>query len=238
MRRLFLVRLCWILVVVALPYAFVAGAAASTTVKLSNEFTLSHWAYPRFASKVRVAPFPRSRSFTRLRYLTEDGRPELYVALRSRVDGHGLEWVQIRLPMRPNGRKGWVRRSALLGFHVVRKALVIDRTALRARLYDNGRLIFNAPVGVGRPSLPTPAGRFYVREKLRSLNPFYGPIAFGTSAYGRFTDWPGHGVVGLHGTSEPALVPGRPSHGCVRLRNEDILRLERLLPLGTPVRIK
>jgi lipoprotein-anchoring transpeptidase ErfK/SrfK len=41
----------------------------------------------------------------------------------------------------------------------------------------------------------------------------------------------------MHGTSLPNLIPGRPSHGCVRLRNGDITRLYRLVPLGTPVRI-
>jgi len=60
--------------------------------------------------------------------------------------------------------------------------------------------------------------------------------AFGTSAYSpTLTDWPGGGVIGIHGTNQPQLVPGRPSHGCVRVRNPDMLRLSHLMPLGTPV---
>jgi lipoprotein-anchoring transpeptidase ErfK/SrfK len=92
---------------------------------------------------------------------------------------------------------------------------------------------------VGAPGTPTPAGRFYIREKLRSLEggTIYGPLAFGTSAYSRLSDWPRGGVVGIHGTNQPQLIPGRPSHGCVRVRNRAILRLGRLMPLGTPVRI-
>ena len=43
-------------------------------------------------------------------------------------------------------------------------------------------------------------------------------------------------MVGLHGTNQPRLIPGRPSHGCVRLRNEDIARLYRLAR-AAPVRI-
>jgi lipoprotein-anchoring transpeptidase ErfK/SrfK len=43
--------------------------------------------------------------------------------------------------------------------------------------------------------------------------------------------------VGIHGTNQPQLVPGRPSHGCIRMRNSDILRLGRLMPVGTPLRI-
>ena len=50
--------------------------------------------------------------------------------------------------------------------------------------------------------------------------------------------WPGGGVVGIHGDlGEPQLIPGDPSHGCVRLRDSDIARLAPRLALGTPVHI-
>jgi lipoprotein-anchoring transpeptidase ErfK/SrfK len=51
------------------------------------------------------------------------------------------------------------------------------------------------------------------------------------------SDWPRGGVVGIHGTNAPGLIPGRPSHGCVRLRNPAILRLAKLMPVGTTIRI-
>ena len=51
------------------------------------------------------------------------------------------------------------------------------------------------------------------------------------------TDWPAGGFIGIHGTSRPELLPGRVSHGCIRLRNEDIVELDRLMPVGTPVTI-
>ena len=55
------------------------------------------------------------------------------------------------------------------------------------------------------------------------LNPggSYGPWAFGTSAYSVLSDWPGGGVIGIHGTNQPHLIPGRPSHGCVRVEIGD-----------------
>jgi lipoprotein-anchoring transpeptidase ErfK/SrfK len=66
----------------------------------------------------------------------------------------------------------------------------------------------------------------------------YGPLAFGTSAHSAvLTDWPGGGVIGIHGTNEPGLLPGRVSHGCIRLRNRDVVRLGRRLKLGTPITI-
>ena len=79
-----------------------------------------------------------------------------------------------------------------------------------------------------------------MRNRLeRYSSPAYGPLAFGLSARSEtLTDWPAGGYVGIHGTDRPDLVPGRVSHGCIRLRNTDIRRLGRLMPVGTPVRIR
>ena len=43
------------------------------------------------------------------------------------------------------------------------------------------------------------------------------------------------GVVGVHGTNSPWLIGQAVSHGCVRLRNSDVLALRRLVRVGTPV---
>ncbi len=73
----------------------------------------------------------------------------------------------------------------------------------------------------------------------RNRRGIYGVLAFGTSAFSRFrTDWPGGGQVGVHGTNQPNLIPGRISNGCVRLRNRDVRRLDRRVAVGTPVLIK
>jgi lipoprotein-anchoring transpeptidase ErfK/SrfK len=60
----------------------------------------------------------------------------------------------------------------------------------------------------------------------------------GTSAYSTLTDWPGGGVVGIHGDfGEPQLIPGDPSHGCVRMHHADLAWLAPRLSLGAPVDI-
>jgi lipoprotein-anchoring transpeptidase ErfK/SrfK len=69
-------------------------------------------------------------------------------------------------------------------------------------------------------------------------SPVYGPLAFGTSARSpTLTYWPGGGFVGIHGTNQPYLLPGYVSHGCIRMPNESILKLNRLMPVGTPITI-
>jgi lipoprotein-anchoring transpeptidase ErfK/SrfK len=118
--------------------------------------------------------------------------------------------------------------------------LYIDRGKFTATLKRDGVTVFTARIGVGLPYWPTPPGEFYIRSKLAGFDsPVYGPIAFGTSARSAvLTDWPGGGFVGVHGTNTPQILPGQVSHGCIRLRNEDILRLAKLMRVGTPVTIR
>jgi hypothetical protein len=208
-------------------------------VVLSDEKLTTRWANAQDNSKIHTAPRTSSRSVGRLRFLTEDGAAEVYLVLDGMVDKAGRRWLHIRVPKRPNGRTGWVLQSSLSRLQTVRTQLVIDRRALRASLYRRGKLIWSAGVGIGKSSTPTPRGDFWIRERLRGLGNAgaYGPWAFGTSAYSNLSDWPGGGVVGIHGTNQPGLIPGRPSHGCVRVRNDKIRLLARLMPVGTPVRI-
>ena len=207
--------------------------------KLSNETTFTNWAYTNLDVKVKKSPAKSSRSVGKLHFNTEDGPPEIYLALQMFTTAKGDEWVQVRIPGRPNGRTGWVPREGLGEFHLIHLQLVVNRKTLRATLYKNGKLIFKAPVGVGKASTPTPGGKYWIREKLKGFGPVYGPLAFGTGAYSStLSDWPGGGVIGVHGTNEPNLVPGRPSHGCIRMHNKDILKLARLMKPGTPLLIK
>lgn len=196
------------------------------------------WATVIHPVKAMRAP-GRDAPLATLTVLTPEGTTNLVLVLGS-TWRHAREWVHIRLPVLPNNTTGWVPRSALGGYHFVTTHLVIDLHRLRAVLFRGGHPVFTAPVGVGQPQWPTPRGEFYVRDKLTDYaSPFYGPVAFGTSARSAvLTDWPDGGFVGIHGTDAPQLIPGRVSHGCIRLRNRDILRLAQLMPVGTPLTIE
>ena len=56
----------------------------------------------------------------------------------------------------------------------------------------------------------------------------YGPLFFRLNVSG-FND------IGIHGTIFPESIGTRSSEGCVRLRNEDIVRLYRYCYIGMPV---
>jgi lipoprotein-anchoring transpeptidase ErfK/SrfK len=197
------------------------------------------WAYVLRPTTARAEPRPTAPPVTKVRSATPEGETNLVHVLGTAVDASQRTWVRVRLAILPNSTTGWVPQDALGAFHTVRTRLVVDRARLRAVLWRGGRVVFRAPVGIGQRRWPTPRGEFYVREKLAGFgDPFYGPVAFGTSARSPvLTDWPGGGFVGIHGTDQPQLVPGRISHGCIRMRNSDILRLARQLPLGTPISV-
>ncbi|MBA2536834.1 MAG: L,D-transpeptidase [Actinobacteria bacterium] len=194
----------------------------------------------RTAVSARTEPSTEARPVTRLATRTPEGTSNIVLVLDDRVDETGVLWIRVRLAVLGKLNTGWVPRRALGGYGTVRTQLVVDLEALTATLLREGREIFRADIGVGEPSWPTPTGEFYIRNRLTGYaSPMYGPIAFGTSARSRtLTDWPAGGFVGIHGTDQPDLLPGRVSHGCVRMRNADILRLARLMPVGTPVRIR
>ena len=204
---------------------------------MSDERTLTRWAHPYIRARVRYAPDPDSKSFTRLRYHTEDGPLEVYLVLQSRVVDDRT-WLQIRVPGRPNGQKGWILREAL-GPLPHRPHPPPHQPHRRC-----ARRCSTAAAASGRPASASASARprrrpgsFYIRERLKALGGLYGPWAFGTSAYSVLSDWPGGGVVGIHGTDQPHLIPGRPSHGCVRMPNRKIRQLVKRMPIGTPVRI-
>jgi hypothetical protein len=200
----------------------------------------TRWAPVAAATPARAAPRSHARPVARLGRRTPEGTTNLVLALGRTREAHGRLWVRVRLSAPPPRDTAWVPRSALGGYRVVRTHLVVDRRRLTATLLRGGRRVFRARVGVGTPRAPTPAGRFYVRDVVtRYRSPMYGPVAFGTSARSEtLTDWPGGGYIGVHGTDRPDLLPGRVSHGCIRLRNADILRLARLMPVGTPLTIR
>lgn len=230
---------CAVSVAIAQDPDATADSIAATTVTLSDEHSHTYTAKVVAEAAVRAKPNKAAKVVTHLHFQTEDGYAEVYLVLARLTDADGKVWLHIRIPGRPNGRTGWVGADALGGLKVVYRSLVVRRVQARATLYDHGKAIWTFRVGTGKPSTPTPPGRFWVREKFRVTHSgtIFGPFAFGTADYSVLSEWPRGGVIGIHGTDEPELIPGRPSHGCIRVRNNDIRKLYKLLPVGAPVRV-
>lgn len=165
-------------------------------------------------------------------------RPQVVLALSQRADPETGKpaWYRISVPGRPNGRTGWIPADAA-DIKPVRQLIYIDRSARRLELWSRGRLVLKTTVAVGRSGMETPLGLFYVTWRFVPNAPVLGRFAFETSAYSRLSEWPGGGIVGIHGTFAPWLLGQAVSHGCVRVANRDILRMRRFVAVGTPIRI-
>jgi lipoprotein-anchoring transpeptidase ErfK/SrfK len=188
---------------------------------------------------VRAAPSKDAGVVRVLHEFRKDFRLQIVLAVRQMKRRHRARWVQLSLPGRPNGGRGWVPRAAV-ELHRAQRRIVVLRGArrLQVRRISDGRLLLSAPVAVGMPGAETPLGRnYYVSARFVPRNAFFGSYALETSAYSRLSDWPGGGVVGIHGTDRPRLIGQAVSHGCIRMFNRDVDRLRRLAPLGTPIDI-
>ena len=186
---------------------------------------------------VRVKPSRTSGRLTVLTQFRDDFRPRVVLAVAVRRDRNGEPaWYRISLPGRPNGRTGWIPAGSV-DLKPTRKEIVIDRSERTLELRNAGRVVLRTRVAVGASGMETPLGRFYVMAKFRPTTPALGAFAFETSAYSKLSEWPGGGIVGIHGTNSPSLLGQAVSHGCIRVANEAILRLRALVPVGTPIRI-
>jgi hypothetical protein len=218
-----------------------AGTAAlyPRTIKLTDA-KIAHWAGVMKRAVVRSKPGLAARIVTTLPTGTTDGtQNDVLVLARVDISPH-QSWYRVRLPILPNNKVGYVQPRYLSSLFIVHTHLYVDRGSLTATLKRDGKTVFKTRVGIGKSYWPTPRGEFYIRDKLTNFNnPFYGPVAFGTSARSpTLTDWPGGGYVGVHGTNQPGLIPGHISHGCIRMRNAAILALARLMQVGSPLTIR
>jgi L,D-transpeptidase ErfK/SrfK len=125
------------------------------------------------------------------------------------------------------------------------------------RLYvmddDPGRPTESFPIAIGKEGWETPPGQFHVEEMvehpdflkfdttvvppqiIKRIPP--GP----TNPLGE--RWIGfaHGdgwTIGIHGTPNPELVGRAVSHGCIRMRNSDVIRVYDRIQLGTSVTVE
>lgn len=193
----------------------------------------AHEAFSKPARNAAPVELLRAR-----RPLTEE-RTVLPV-LGERAGAKGVRWLHVRLPGRPNGRTGWIKRRATV-VSTTRWHIVVDTSRRRVIVYKNGRSLRIFKAIVGKPSTPTPYGEFFVEESIALRAGDVGaPYALALSARSNvlqeFAGGPGQ--IALHGLSNVGGVLGTAvSHGCVRL-GDDMMRwlVVRIGP-GVPVTI-
>lgn len=125
-------------------------------------------------------------------------------------------------------------------------AIVVRLPDFRLDLYRGVGVERSYVVGVGALSFPTPPGAYYIRSKAvnptwrnpgsrwaRSMPAYIPPgprNPLGTRAL-RLD----RGALVIHGTPQPWTVGRRSSHGCIRMKRDEVEQLYDVVPEGTPV---
>ncbi len=182
--------------------------------------------------EVFAAPDPAAGSVWQLPVPTEFGGPRHF-----QVIGEVEDWVEVKVPVRPNGSTGWIR-TADVTFSVTTMRVDVDVSDRAVRVWDGDTLVFETTGAVGRDAYPTPVGEWYLRDVIPwDENSVYGPWVMALSVFSEQIDEinGGQAVVALHGTSRPDQLGSAVSLGCVRLSNDDITTVASLVPVGSPV---
>lgn len=211
-----------------------AGEAKKDTKKAPNASPVAHAIVPEVAVfETPDAPEPKLI----LQNPTATGG-EL-VLLVDALKSNG--WINVVLPVRPNGSTGWVR-TADVTIQVNPYRIVIDLSDHKLVTFKAKKRILDVAAGIGKGNTPTPGGRYYITQLFQPPDPggAYGPYAYSLSGYSEVltTFQGGDAIIGIHGTNKPELVGQDVSAGCIRITNDDIKKLARKLPLGTPVQIR
>ena len=149
--------------------------------------------------------------------------------VRGTTNVSGQEWYDVMLPApAPGVTHGWVRSSSV-GVYLVSTRIVVDLSARTLSVIQTTRSSPSTRWPSAARRLPTPTGNYFITEKVRALDPsgVYGPLAFALSAYKPqlASEFPPLGQLAIHGWYDPSVIGKAVSHGCIRMKNADILTL-------------
>lgn len=169
-------------------------------------------------------------------------RPQgLLVLGAPQADATGRQWVQVRLPRRPNLGHGWIPASSVR-LALTRTRIRVRVAARRVEIWHSGRRVASFRAAVGTGHTPTPTGLFAIQDPVPAVGAQrgdLGPYILTLTAYSPVlrSFMGGNGLVAIHGTNAPGLLGRAVSHGCIRVSNDAVRRLYRVVAPGTPVEI-
>jgi lipoprotein-anchoring transpeptidase ErfK/SrfK len=179
---------------------------------------------------------PAGDVVARLGATTEFGSPQALGVVH-----HRGRWLAVVSTARPNRQLGWIRAGAVLVTRT-RVSLTLDLSRRRLVLKRGDEVLRRMTVGIGRPTSPTPSGRFAVTDKLSGGNygPYYGCCILALSAHqpNLPAGWTGGDRIAIHGTNAPWTIGEATSAGCPHASDADLRVLMRRVPFGAPVFIR
>ena len=186
----------------------------------------------------------RNESITRSFMLLCLGAALLTLVVRSQTNAASVTPQQpaISLPLQPVKSASASSKPKPMTPVQAQTRLVLDLSDRKVSIYRSQKLQASYPVAIGQAGWETPTGTFEITQM--QTNPVWqhpitdqlitaGPDSpLGVRWIGFWSD--GHNQIGFHGTNQEELIGQAVSHGCVRMRNQDIVALYQQVAEGTP----
>jgi L,D-transpeptidase ErfK/SrfK len=118
------------------------------------------------------------------------------------------------------------------------RRLVISIPDRKIALLEDGRVVKVYAIAVGKRRTPSPNGNFHIASRIVKPTWFQpGKVVGPGPANPLGTRWMGLGYkgYGIHGTNRPTSIGKAASHGCIRMRNQDVEELFELVQVGDEV---
>lgn len=106
--------------------------------------------------------------------------------------------------------------------------IIVDLSDRQLHLLDGNTVVRSFPVGIGKMVSQTPTGEFTIINKQANPGGPYGAFWMGLSK-------PHYGI---HGTNDPSSIGRMVSLGCIRMYNDDVIALSKIVPIRTRVTIR
>lgn len=129
---------------------------------------------------------------------------------------------------------------------VLQTEVVVSLSDRRTYVYKGEEVIASYPIAIGKEGWETPTGSFRVTNMQHDpiwRHPITGKIfpsgadsPLGERWIGFWSD--GRNEIGFHGTPDIHLLGAAISHGCLRMRNEDVRLLYEQVEIGTLVSVR
>lgn len=219
----------------------VAGGTSSATASAHPVSGIRQLAVLNQTSEAHARPERGSASIQRIsktRPIT--GEQTVLPVIARYTNSAGAAWLKVLLPGRPNSHTGWIA-SRSTTTETTNWQITVRLSTRTVTVFFDGKPRRRFAAVVGKPSTPTPQGRFFVEENV-ALGPAAvgAPYALALSARSnvlRHFDG-GPGQIALHGTDNIGGIPGTAvSHGCIRLSTANVTWLAHHIAPGTPVTI-
>lgn len=118
------------------------------------------------------------------------------------------------------------------------RRVVVSIPDRKLAVLEADRVVRIFPTAVGAPVSPSPKGTFTIVQRV--ANPAWyskGKVVPPGKTNPVGTRWIGLSIkgYGIHGTNAPGSIGHNVSHGCIRLRNQDVEKLFTMVSVGDEV---